>query len=51
MGNKKLIKGLIITLVILLIIGGALAYVYFGTDLLKTDAELFAKYGGEQLLH
>ena len=46
MGNKKLIKGLIITLVILLIIGGALAYVYFGTDLLKTDAELFAKYGG-----
>ena len=46
MGNKKLIKGLIITLVILLIIGGALAYIYFGTDLLKTDAELFAKYGG-----
>lgn len=47
MGNKKIIIGLSIALVILLIIGGALAYIYFATDLLKTNAELFAKYGEE----
>ena len=41
-------KGVLITIIVLLILlvlaGGAFAYIYFGTDLLKSDKELFAKY-------
>lgn len=42
-GNKILVV-LIVIIILLLIVGGAFAYAYLATDLLKTDAELFFKY-------
>ena len=45
MRKKK--SGLIVIIVVLLLIllaGGAFAYAYFATDLLRTDKELFLKY-------
>lgn len=42
--NKTLLIVIIVLLVILAIGGGTFAYIYFGTDLLKSDKELFAKY-------
>lgn len=47
MKNNKVIKIMIPVLVILAVACGALAYVIFATDLLKTDAQLFEKYGEE----
>lgn len=42
---KKITKAIIIVLILLLILGGAsFAYVYFATDILKTDRQLFGKY-------
>lgn len=43
MKSKKSL--VIILLVILLICGGAFAYVYFATDLLKSNAQIFGEYG------
>ena len=42
-GNKILVV-LIVIIILLSIAGGAFAYAYLATDLLKTDAELFNKY-------
>ena len=44
MKTKVVGKVLIILVVLILIAGGAFAYVYFGTDLLKSNEELFFKY-------
>ena len=46
---KTKVVGRLITIVILLILicGGVFAYVYFGTDLLKTNEQLFFKYLGQ----
>ncbi len=41
--NPALIA-IIVILVLLIIAGGVLAYLYFCTDILKTDRQLFAKY-------
>ena len=44
---KKKRTGLIVAIVLILIIliaGGVFAYIYFATDLLKPEKELFAKY-------
>lgn len=45
MKSKKVLISLIVVLVVLGICVGAFAYVYFATDLLKTNSQLFAKYG------
>lgn len=42
--KKKTLLIVIIILVILLIAAGIFAYVYLGTDLLRSEKELFAKY-------
>ena len=46
---KTKVVGRLITIIILLILicGGVFAYVYFGTDLLKTNEQLFFKYLGQ----
>ena len=44
MKKKGLIIGIIVLIVLLILTGAAFAYIYFGTDLLKSDKELFAKY-------
>lgn len=44
---KKKRTGLIVAIILILIIliaGGVFAYIYFATDLLKSEKELFAKY-------
>ena len=41
MNRKKII---IIVLITILLLGGIFAYLYFGTDLLKTNGQLFFKY-------
>ena len=48
-------KGILITIIVLIVLlvlaGGTFAYIYLGTDLLKSDKELFVKYAiqiGEQ---
>lgn len=43
-GNKVIITLLITLLILVLIAGGAFAYIYFATDLLKTDKQLFFEY-------
>ena len=42
--KKTLLIVIIVLLVILVLAGAAFAYIYFGTDLFKTDKELFSKY-------
>lgn len=42
-------KILIILIVVIVILGGVLAYLYFGTDLLKTNKQLFFKYLGQTI--
>ena len=42
--KKTLLIVIIVLLVILILGGGTFAYIYLGTDLLKSDKELFAKY-------
>lgn len=42
--GKKVLVIIIVILMLLLIAGGAFAYTYFATDLLRTDKELFFKY-------
>lgn len=48
--KQKIIKRLIIVLLItILILGGIFAYLYFGTDILKTNEQLFFKYLGQMV--
>ena len=47
MKNKKIGKILLIMIILILILGGIFAYLYFGTDLLKTNKQLFFKYLGQ----
>ncbi len=47
MKTKNIGKILIILIVVILILGGVFAYLYFGTDLLKTNEQLFFKYLGQ----
>lgn len=44
MKNKKVLIAIIVVLIILLIASGVLIYIYYGTDLLKSEKELFQKY-------
>ncbi len=44
MKKKGILIAIIVLIVLLVLAGGAFAYIYFATDLLKTDKELFAKY-------
>lgn len=44
MKKKSLLITIIVLLILLILAGGVFAYIYFTTDLLKTDKELFAKY-------
>ena len=45
MKNKKALIVIIVLLIILSVCGGAFAYVYFATDLLKSNSQMFSKYG------
>lgn len=45
MKNKKVLIVIIVLLIILAVCGGAFAYVYFATDLLKSNSQMFSKYG------
>ena len=48
--NERVIKRLILIIVILILaIAGVFAYLYFGTDLLKSEEQLFYKYFGKAL--
>lgn len=48
--NERIIKRLILIIVILILaIVGVFAYLYFGTDLLKSEEQLFYKYFGKAL--
>ena len=47
MKTNTIKKTIIIVLIIILILGGVFAYLYFGTDLLKTNGQLFFKYLGQ----
>ena len=47
MKTKTIGKILIILIVVILILGGIFAYLYFGTDLLKSNEQLFFKYLGQ----
>lgn len=42
--NKVIVTTIVILCILLLLIGGAFAYTYIATDLLKSDKQLFAKY-------
>lgn len=42
-------KILIILIVVIVILGGGFTYLYFGTDLLKTNKQLFFKYLGQTI--
>ena len=44
MKKKTLLTVIIVLFVLLILAGGAFAYIYYGTDLLKTNKELFSKY-------
>ena len=44
MKKKGILIAIIVLIVLLVLAGGAFAYIYFATDLLKTDKQLFAKY-------
>ena len=47
MKTNTIKKILIIVLIVILLLGGIFAYLYFGTDLLKTNGQLFFKYLGQ----
>ena len=47
MKTKVIGRLIIIVIVLILILGGIFAYAYFGTDLLKTNSQLFFKYLGQ----
>ena len=46
---KTKVVGRLVTIILLLILilGGIFAYIYFGTDLLKSNGQLFFKYLGQ----
>ena len=45
MKNKKALIVIIVLFIILAVCGGTFAYVYFATDLLKSNSQMFSKYG------
>ena len=47
MKTKTIGKLIIILIVVILMLGGVFAYLYFGTDLLKSNEQLFFKYLGQ----
>ena len=47
MKTKTIGKLIIILIVVILMLGGVFAYLYFGTDLLKTNEQIFFKYLGQ----
>lgn len=47
MKTKVIGRMIIILIILILILGGVFAYLYFGTDLLKTNGQLFFKYLGQ----
>ena len=47
MKTKVIGRMIIIVIVLILILGGIFTYLYFGTDLLKTNGQLFLKYLGQ----
>ena len=49
MKTKVIGRLIIIVIVLILILGGIFAYAYFGTDLLKSNGQLFFKYLGQVL--
>ena len=49
MKTNAIKKIIIIVLIAILILGGIFAYLYFGTDLLKTNEQLFFKYLGQMV--
>ena len=44
MKKKTLLTIIIVIIILLLILGGVFAYLFFATDMFKTNKELFAKY-------
>ena len=49
MKTKTVEKLIIIVIVLIFILGGIFAYLYFATDVLKTNAQLFFKYLGQMV--
>lgn len=49
MKTKTIEKLIIIVIVLIFILGGIFAYLYFATDVLKTNAQLFFKYLGQMV--
>ena len=49
MKAKTIEKLIIIVIVLIFILGGIFAYLYFATDVLKTNAQLFFKYLGQMV--
>lgn len=47
MKGKRILIISIVTILILAIVGGGIAYAYIATDLFKSDQELFYKYIAE----
>lgn len=47
MKTKEIGRLITILIILILILGGIFAYLYFGTDLLKTNGQLFFKYLGQ----
>ena len=47
MKTKVIGRAITIIIVLILILGGAFAYAYFGTDIFKTNEQLFFKYLGQ----
>ena len=47
MKTKVIGRIILILIIFILILGGVFAYLYFGTDLLKTNGQLFFKYLGQ----
>lgn len=49
MKTKVIGRIILILIIFILILGGVFAYLYFGTDLLKTNGQLFFKYLGQMV--
>ena len=47
MKTKTIGRLIVVVIILIAIIGGIFAYLYFGTDLLKSNEQLFLKYLGQ----
>ena len=47
MKTKTIGRLIVVVIILIAIIGGIFAYLYFGTDLLKSNEQLFLKYIGQ----